>query len=52
MKTCSLCESKLIKEERIIPYIYKEQTQEILQSGDYCVECGEGFLFSKDLKAF
>jgi len=51
MKICSVCSGKLIREERTTPYTYKEQTQEILQSGDYCVECGEGFLSPKDLKS-
>ena len=51
MKICSICEGKLIKEERYTQYIYKDQTQDILQSCDYCVECGEGFLTPSDLKA-
>ena len=50
MKTCPVCNGKLIREERTTHYTYKEQTQEILQSGDYCVACGEGFLSPKDLK--
>jgi len=50
MKTCPICEGKLIREERTTHYTYKDKTQEILQSGDYCVECGEGFLSPKDLK--
>ncbi len=51
MKKCPLCDSELKREERTTHYTYKDKTQEILQSGEYCVACGEGFLSSKDLKA-
>ena len=51
MKTCSICEGKLIREERTTYYTYKDKTQEIQQQGDYCLECGEGFLSPSDLRA-
>ena len=51
MKICSVCSGKLIREERTTDYTYKDKTHEILQSADYCVACGEGFLSPKDLKA-
>jgi HTH-type transcriptional regulator/antitoxin MqsA len=51
MKVCPICDGEIKREERIITYRYKEYTKDILQVGDYCVECGEGFLSPKDLKA-
>jgi len=51
MKRCSVCDGELKREERMTLYTYKNKSQNILQSGDYCVECGEGFLSPKDLKA-
>jgi len=50
VETCPICEGKLKREERTTPYTYKDKSQEIVQSGEYCVECGEGFLSPKDLK--
>lgn len=51
MKTCPICEGTLKREDRRTIYTYKDESKEILQSGDYCVACGEGFLTPKDLKA-
>jgi len=51
MKKCPVCDAELKREERTTHYTYKDKTQEILQSGEYCVACGEGFLSAKDLKA-
>ena len=51
MKTCPLCDGSLKREDRTTAYTYKNHTKEIVQSGEYCVVCGEGFLSSKDLKA-
>ena len=51
MKTCPMCDGSLKREDRMTVYTYKNHTKEIVQSGEYCVACGEGFLSSKDLKA-
>jgi HTH-type transcriptional regulator/antitoxin MqsA len=50
MKSCPICDGVLKREDRIVNYSYKDHTREILQSGDYCTACGEGFLSPKDLK--
>lgn len=50
MNTCPVCEGSLKQEKRTTIYTYKKHTKEIVQSGEYCLECGEGFLSSKDLK--
>ena len=50
MKSCPICDGVLKRENRVVNYSYKDHTREILQSGDYCTECGEGFLSPKDLK--
>ena len=51
MKSCPVCEGGLTREERTTAYTYKEHSKDIVQSGEYCVSCGEGFLSSRDLKA-
>ncbi len=51
MKTCPICEGDLNREERTATYTYKNHTIKILQSGEYCTKCNEGFLSPKDLKA-
>ena len=51
MKTCPICDGILKREDKVVIYSYKDHTKEIIQSGDYCTECGEGFLSPKDLKA-
>ena len=50
MNTCPICDGVLKREDKVVTYSYKDHTREILQSGDYCTECNEGFLSSKDLK--
>jgi len=50
MKVCPICDGEIKREERTITYRYKNHTRDILQTGDYCVECHEGFLSPKDLK--
>ena len=50
MNTCPICDGVLKREDKVVIYNYKGHTKEILQSGDYCTECNEGFLSSKDLK--
>ena len=50
MKRCPICEGSLQREERTTAYTYKEHSKDIVQSGEYCVVCGEGFLSSVDLK--
>ena len=51
MKTCPVCGGALQREERSIPYDYKDHTLEIMQPGEYCVACGEAFLSPQDLKS-
>ena len=51
MKTCPVCGGALQREERSTPYDYKEHTIEIMQSGEYCSDCGEAFLSPQDLKS-
>lgn len=50
MKSCPICDGTLKREDKSVFYSYKDHSKEILQSGDYCTECKEGFLSSKDLK--
>ncbi len=50
MKSCPICDGTLKREDKVVVYSYKDHTEEILQSGDYCTECKEGFLSPKDLK--
>ena len=50
MKSCPICDGTLKREDKVVVYSYKDHTKEILQSGDYCIECKEGFLSPKDLK--
>ena len=50
MKNCPICNGKLEQEDRKTVYNYKNHSREIIQSGEYCMECGEGFLSSNDLK--
>jgi len=51
MKHCPLCEGTLKREEKKTRYTYKDQSKEIMQNGEYCEVCGEGFLSPKDIKA-
>ena len=51
MKTCPICDGELTREDKVVPYSYKDHTREIIQSGDYCMVCQEGFLSPQDLKA-
>lgn len=51
MKKCPICDGILKREDKTVVYSYKNHTKEIMQSGDYCTECQEGFLSPKDLKA-
>jgi len=51
MKHCLLCNGTLKREEKKTLYTYKDESKEIVQSGDYCTVCGEGFLSPKDIKA-
>ena len=51
MKKCPICDGALKRENKVVVYNYKDHTVKLTQSGDYCVECGEGFLSPKDLKA-
>lgn len=50
MKKCPICDGVLDREDKVVVYSYKNHTKEIIQSGDYCIECKEGFLSPKDLK--
>jgi len=50
MKSCPICDGTLKREDKTVVYSYKDHTKEILQSGEYCTECKEGFLSPKDLK--
>ena len=50
MKSCPICDGVLKREDKVVVYRYKDHTKEILQSGEYCTECKEGFLSPKDLK--
>ena len=51
MKKCPICNGTINKEDKMVVYSYKKHTKEIIQSGDYCTTCKEGFLSPKDLKA-
>ncbi len=51
MKNCPLCDGLLKRENKVVEYTYKDHTVKLTQSGDYCVECGEGFLSPQDLKS-
>ena len=51
MKKCPICDGILKREDKTVVYTYKNHTKEIMQSGDYCTKCQEGFLLPKDLKA-
>lgn len=50
MKSCPICDGMLKREDKTVVYSYKNHTKELIQSGDYCMECNEGFLSPKDLK--
>ncbi|MCK5198621.1 MAG: type II toxin-antitoxin system MqsA family antitoxin [Spirochaetales bacterium] len=49
LKLCPLCESPLVKESRNVNAVYKDKNFSYLQPGEWCSECGEGFLSSEDL---
>ena len=50
MKKCPICDGLLNREDKVVVYNYKDHTKELIQSGDYCMKCKEGFLSPKDLK--
>ncbi len=50
MKKCPVCDGVLNREDKTVAYSYKNHTIELIQSGDYCKACKEGFLSPKDLK--
>ena len=49
LKLCPLCEASLVREPRNVSAVYKDKTFSYLQSGEWCSECGEGFLSAEDL---
>ena len=51
MRVCPICDGEREREERKVTYRYKGYSRDIVQSGEYCLECHEGFLSPKDLKA-
>lgn len=51
LKRCPVCESSLIRETRNVSAVYKGQTLNYSQPGEWCNNCGEGFLNSEDLAA-
>jgi YgiT-type zinc finger domain-containing protein len=50
MRVCPICDGEIKREEKKVTYRYKEHTRDIVQSGEYCTQCHEGFLSPKDLK--
>ena len=50
MRVCPICDGEIKREEKKVTYRYKEHTRDIVQSGEYCTQCHEGFLSLKDLK--
>ena len=51
MKNCPLCNGKVEYKSEKIKYRYKNHFADIEQFGEYCSNCGEGFLSDKDLKS-
>ena len=51
MTNCPICNGKVEYKAELITYTYKEHSVEVKQSGEYCLECKEDFLSSKDLKS-
>ncbi len=51
MKNCPICGGELKYTIKIVTHTYKQHRKDFDQSGEYCVECGEGFLSPKDLKS-
>ena len=49
LKLCPLCESSLIRETRYVTAAYRDRSFNYLQQGEWCSQCGEGFLSAKDL---
>ena len=49
LKLCPLCESPLIRETRNVNVVYKDKNFSYRQSGEWCSECGEGYLSAEDL---
>ena len=49
LKLCPLCESPLVRETRNVSAVYKDKKFDYLQPGEWCSECGEGFLSAEDL---
>lgn len=51
MTNCPICNGKIEYTSKMVTYKYKDHSEQINQSGEYCLECGESFLSPKDLKA-
>ena len=51
MTNCPICNGKVEYKTQSITYTYKEHSIEVEQSGEYCLECKESFLSTKDLKS-
>ena len=49
LKLCPICEAPLVRESRNVSMVYKDKIFSYLQHGEWCSECGEGFLSSEDL---
>ena len=51
-KRCTVCGKGTVKREaRKVAYTYKGVTVEVMQPGEWCDECGEGFLSPQDMAA-
>ncbi len=50
MKNCPICNGKLEHTKKDIIYEYKQKKVTIFQPAEYCLECGESFLSSDDIK--
>lgn len=49
-KVCPECGGEMNREVRLVPYIYKNQTIQVEQPGEWCA-CGEAVLTHADVKA-
>jgi HTH-type transcriptional regulator/antitoxin MqsA len=49
LKLCPLCESPLVRETPNVNAVYKDKNFSYPQPGEWCSQCGEGFLSVGDL---
>jgi len=50
MQHCPICNGTIKRQTKETLYTYKDASRAIMQTGEYCQSCGEGFLSPSDLK--